>query len=181
MNFDSNKLGELIVYIARRSNEDPNFGKTKLLKLLAFTDFLAFGRRGEPVTGAAYIKLEYGPSSRQTPAAIAALRARGDISVVQEEAYDYKRTRVVAHRDAAPGVLSAEELEIADEVIEHYREWNNSALSEESHKEFTGWRLAKEGEEIPYSTVFLAADQTPSPRAVERGQEFAAELGLVVA
>jgi hypothetical protein len=181
MTYDNQKLSELIVYIARRSNDDPNFGKTKLLKLLAFTDFLAYGRRRRPVTGATYIKLEFGPAPREAPAVIAALDASGAVSVTVENAYGYAQTRVVANREATPGVLSEDELRIADEVIERYRSWNNSALSEESHREFTGWRMVEEGEEIPYRSVFLAADQTPSPEAIEYGQKVAGELGLLAA
>ena len=46
------RLGELALYIAHNSQNDPNFGKTKLVKLLAFTDFVSYERRQRPITGA---------------------------------------------------------------------------------------------------------------------------------
>jgi len=154
---DNHKLGELARYVARRSQDDPNFDDTKLLVLLAFADFLAFGRRGESITGAAYVKLAFGPSPENG-------------SRIAEYAQDGNVT---------PGVLSDDDMRIADEVVEHYGSWTAAALSEEAKREFTGWRMAEEGEEIRYGSVFLAADQTPSPRAIELGQRAARELGLV--
>lgn len=178
MGFDSRKLGELMIYISRRSADDPNFGKTKLMKLLAFTDFLAFGRTGEPVTGATYIKLDYGPAPQQALAVIEGLKRQGSVSVVAEQSGSYSRSRLLAHRDILPGILSEAELAITDEVIDHYRGWNNTALSDESHREFTGWRMVEDKETIPYGSVFLAADQTPSPPAIAYGRKLAAELDL---
>jgi hypothetical protein len=159
MNFNSDKLDEMIVHITRRSQDDRSFDETKLLLLLAFADFLAFGRRGEPITGACYVRQPFGPAPHN---------ATGEIVSVLE-----------ANVDAIAGTLSAEEMAIADEVVEHYRGWASSVLSEEAKREFTGWRMATDGEQIPYGTVFLAADQTPSPEAIEVGQRFARELGLV--
>ncbi len=152
------KLEGLISHVVRRSQDDPSFDGGKLLLLLAFTDFLAYGRRGESITGIPYIKLESGPAPRDAEDVIAFIGAATD-------------------RDAALGVLSEDELRIADEVVEHYGAWDGSTLSEEARREFTGWRMVEEGEEIPYRSVFLAADQTPSPEAIEYGQKVAAELG----
>jgi hypothetical protein len=73
-------------------------------------------------------------------------------------------------------LLPARDLRIADEVIQQYRSWTSSALSAEAKREFTGWRLANDGEAIPYGSVFLSADQTPSQRAIELGQQAAREL-----
>jgi hypothetical protein len=181
MGFDSRKLGELMIYISRRSADDPKFGKTKLMKLLAFTDFLAFGRTGEPVTGATYIKLDYGPVPREARDVMDGLERQGAVVSTAESSHGYSRSRLVAHREILPGILSDAELAIADEVIDHYWSWTSTALSEESHREFTGWRMVEDKETIPYSSVFLAADQTPSPQAVEYGQKVAAELGLLTA
>ncbi|HZQ34888.1 MAG TPA: hypothetical protein VFD32_03070 [Dehalococcoidia bacterium] len=49
---DSRKLGELILYVAEKSSDDPRFGATKLNNILFFSDFLAFGQLGRSITGA---------------------------------------------------------------------------------------------------------------------------------
>lgn len=159
MNFNRDKLDETLVHIARRSQADTHFDETKLLLLLAFADFLAFGRSGKPITGAVYVKLAFGPAA--------------------QEAVSETASFIGVDRDVLPGVLSDGELGIVEEVVERYRAWTSVALSDEAKREFTGWRMADEGEHISYGTVFLAADQTPSPEAIEYGQKMAAELGLV--
>jgi hypothetical protein len=158
MNFNGEKLDDLVVHISRSSRDDLNFDETKLRLLLAFSDFLAYGRRGEPITGTVYVKLPFGPAPQNS---------------------DGETVSFVDALNDAPGdALSPEEIAIADEIVERYRDWTSSALVDEAKREFTGWRLADEGEHIPYGSVFLAADQTPSPAAIELGQRFAQELGL---
>src|SRR5437868_14530692 len=65
--FHEDKLAELILYIAERSEHDKEFGKTKLLKLIAYSDFGAYQRLGRPITGAHYRKLPHGPAPREAP------------------------------------------------------------------------------------------------------------------
>jgi hypothetical protein len=59
---DREKLRELILHVARRSEGDIAFGVTKLNKLLFFIDFLACLRFGKPITGEEYQKLDNGPA-----------------------------------------------------------------------------------------------------------------------
>lgn len=61
---DDKKLAEAILYISKKSEGDESFGATKLNKLLFYSDFMAFGKLGEPITGQDYQKLEHGPAPR---------------------------------------------------------------------------------------------------------------------
>jgi hypothetical protein len=54
----------LIVYIAHKTGDDPRFGDIKLNKVLYFADFRAYDELGQPITGARYQKLEWGPAPR---------------------------------------------------------------------------------------------------------------------
>ncbi len=55
---DRTKLGELMLFISKRTAEDRRFGATKLNKVLFFSDFLAYRLLGDPITGAQYRKLD---------------------------------------------------------------------------------------------------------------------------
>ncbi len=48
---DEAKLVELILYIADKCENDPHFGKTKLNKILFFSDMLYYGFFGNAITG----------------------------------------------------------------------------------------------------------------------------------
>jgi hypothetical protein len=180
MTFDEGRLKELILYIARRSENDPNFGKTKLIKLLAWSDFLAYGRLGESLTGATYQKREFGPAPKQFPGALNLLRAMGRVRQVEEQTYSYTQDRVLAVDEADMGGFTADQIAVVDEVVRHFEGWNNSDLSEESHREFVGWTMVDEGDEIPFHTVFLSpAPPTEADR--QHAQRVAADEGLLVA
>jgi hypothetical protein len=156
MPFNEGKLKELVVYIANKSKDDPAFGKTKLLKLLAYADFAAYKSLGQPITGATYIKLEHGPSSQEAPPALNLLRALGRIQIVNEDVFEHEQSRIVAFGPADESVFTADELAIADQVIETFQSLNNTKMADVSHRDFVGWQIAEEREQIPYETVFLA-------------------------
>ncbi len=178
MDFDEGRLKELILHIARKSEDDPNFGKTKLIKLLAWSDFLAYGRLGASLTGADYIKLDFGPAPAQFPAALNLLRAMGRLRQVEQESFSYTQDRVLAVDGPNLGGFTPDQLGVVDEVVDRFKAWSNSELSVESHREFVGWRLAEEGQPIPYETVFLSPEPL-TERDRERARQVATEIGLV--
>ena len=51
---------DLMLYLAYRCRDAADFGSTKLCKLLYYSDFTAFARTGEPITGTDYIKRPHG-------------------------------------------------------------------------------------------------------------------------
>lgn len=172
------RLGELALYIATRCKDDPQFGKTKLVKLLAFADFRAYERLGKSLTDAHYVKLEFGPGPRELPATLSLLRARGRLQLEQENTFDYEQTRVVACEDGdLEGLFSAEQRSIVDEVLDRFAAWGNAEMSEFSHRQFVGWKIVGEMEEIPFHTVYLSP--RPAQEAdYEQGRGIAIELGI---
>ena len=63
--YDDEKFRELMLYIGEQMADDPLFGATVLNKVLFFADSLAYLTLGQPITGAVYQKLEYGPAPRR--------------------------------------------------------------------------------------------------------------------
>jgi hypothetical protein len=151
----STKLQELILYIARRSANDPWFGKVKLAKLLAFSDFHAFGQRGTPITGATYVKLPEGPVPSQFWDALGALAAAGRARVEEGEVHGYSQHRVVAIDDPAP-VFDELDLSYVDETMHALTRFNAKELSDLAHRQFVGWQLADMYEPIPYRTHWIS-------------------------
>lgn len=64
MRVNLRKLKQLIMFFAHEDAVKP-LGKTKLLKLLYFTDVTHIRAVGEPITGAEYSKFPYGPVPTQ--------------------------------------------------------------------------------------------------------------------
>jgi len=76
---DDEKLRELIIYVSMLSQQDRNFGATKLNKLLFYTDFLAYQRFGTAITGQEYQALPQGPAPKRLKPIIERMKVAGDI------------------------------------------------------------------------------------------------------
>ena len=81
---DRDKLAAAVAYLAERSRGDGAFGETKLVTLLYYADCAAYLRRGQPITGAAYIRRNHMPCPQDWPATERMLERKGVISVVKE-------------------------------------------------------------------------------------------------
>ena len=149
------KMRELILYICARSEEDPRFGATKLNKILFYSDFLAYQRLGESITGDQYQKLENGPAPRHLVPIRDKMEQKQELVVRKREYHGFVQNQTVALRMADLSDFTGEQIAIVDEVIKAL--WKKSAkdVSEMSHH-FAGWQLANLREDIPYAIALVA-------------------------
>ena len=89
MKVNLRKLMQLIVFFAHHEAVKP-LGKTKLFKLLYFTDVTHLRTVGQPITGAEYLKYPYGPVPMQGNFALKELQKHRLIS--------QKRTQITSKR-----------------------------------------------------------------------------------
>lgn len=148
------KLQELILFIAQRSEGDANFGKVKLNKLLFFADFQAFRLLGESITGAKYVRKELGPVPDKIKAAMAHLVTEKRLVVRESRVTTYTQHRPIALADANLDAFTAAQIALVTEILERYRDMNATQISEASH-EFLAWQMADAEEEIPYHAIML--------------------------
>jgi uncharacterized phage-associated protein len=172
--FDPNKFRELVVYVAKKSEDDPHFGALKLNKILYYADFIAYRRRGQPITGATYQKLQQGPAPKQLLKERDVLVDAGEITIEARERFTKVQQRVVAKRQPKTSHFDPDELDIVDEVIEELWQKNGREVSELSHKE-AGWRAVGLGQKIPYETAWISNDP-PLEEEEAYGRQVAARL-----
>jgi hypothetical protein len=153
--YEERRLAELIVHIANRLIGDPRFGRTKLNKVLFFADFEAYRRTGRSITGSVYQHLPQGPCPHQLLPAINSLG--NDVVWRTTETPVGRQHQLVALRSARVDIFDGVEIAIVDEVIDHLRGLTNGQVSELSH-ETIAWRLTQNGDEIPYGSALLSAD-----------------------
>lgn len=148
------KLKELILYIASRSEGDDYFGATKLNKLLFFADFIAYLNFGQPITGHEYQALERGPAPRRFVPIRDEMQANGDIAFRLRDFYGLAQHRIFSLREPNLDLFSAEEIDLVNRLIFLY--WDKSAaeISSDSHQ-FAGWKYATYGEIIPYQVALV--------------------------
>jgi uncharacterized phage-associated protein len=170
------KFRELVLYLARETESDPKCGKTKLYKILFYSDFWAFQKLGQSISGQTYQKLKNGPAPKQAYPLIKAMIAAHLCAWAVRDYFGRIQQKLVALQEPKLAEFSGEEIAIVQDVIRMLRNYDASGVSELSHR-FMGWQLAEEGEVIPYSTVSLGAPRPPTMEEVEYGRRLAQELG----
>jgi hypothetical protein len=175
--YDPERFRRLVLYLAYRSDGDATFGKTKLAKLLFYSDFLAFAELGKSITGATYAKFPRGPFPRALGSELKTIEDSGDGRIVSSTHFGLYQERLVSLHDVDVSMFSAPEISIVEQVLEALRPYNASDVSRLSHLE-PAWQLVPEWDDIPYELVFVAPDP-PSQEASDHAMLIAARLGLV--
>ncbi len=173
--YDKARLEQLSLYVASRSTDDPRFGKTKLAKILFYSDFMAYTEIGDSITGAEYSKLPNGPFPWALNSAIKRMSKSGvgAVAVTDYHGRDQERLVALTHPDISG--FSSEEISLVDQVIDALRLEDAAGVSELSHRE-AAWKCVDDMDAIPYELAWVAAG--PSQESLRIGLEVAKELGL---
>jgi uncharacterized phage-associated protein len=173
--FSEEKFRELLLYVSERCARDEKFGKTKLVKILYYSDFLAYGLFGHPITGATYQALEWGPVPRELTAVISKLKRTKQAVIVPRRYYNKTQQVPTPLRRPRLDKFSADEIALVDQVMADLWGENAVEVSSLSHLE-EGYRLSALKRTIPYESVFLSSEP-PTTADVRRAQELAARYG----
>lgn len=178
MRIPISKLKAILLYFSNYT--DTRFlGKTKLMKLFYFLDFMHLKEYGTPVTYDTYVKLEHGP----IPSTIKNLvdTAADDIDVSElsgtihfEKLEGINMVRVLPNRKFTKedeSYFSETELEILKKVCLRFGDKNTQYIEDTSHLE-ASWRMTEIPDEIPYT---LAAED-PDSKATKEDIELLLKL-----
>ena len=143
--FDYEKFKSIVLYFAY--NETKLF-KTKLMKLLWYTDNLFFKENTTSITGLQYACLPRGPVIENRNLLLGLLEKQGVISMIEDE--ETNGEYVIPKSDMGEISLEDEELAIAKKVSERFKNFNCKQISDYSHEE-KGWKENKIGNLISYN------------------------------
>ena len=164
MEANMERLKELVLYISSKCAFNPKYGVTKLNKILFYADFLAYRHEGSAVTGFQYQKLPHGPVPKKMKDVFKRMEADGILArQIIALPGGKKQIRPVGLRKANLSVFTAEQIALVDALINDFGPMHTEEVSEISHQEI-GWRAARLGERIPYSTAHLS---TEAPNAYD--------------
>lgn len=128
---------------------------TKMNKLLFFTDFLSYKRRGEGFTGLAYKAIQYGPVPVCWDRVYALI---DDLESIEDEVFDYVGTKLVSTISPDMSSFSEEEKELLNEVVAKFKNYNSKMMTKYSHEE-AAWINNKDSKHlITYSEAFTLRD-----------------------
>ena len=145
--FDYEKLCAMVLFFSHKSSE---LLKTKLMKLLNYSDMIFYKENGISMSGLKYAHLPYGPVPENFDMLLGKMTA--DHIAHIEVFFDngYEKHQVIPECDIPEGVLSEEEMDVLERIYVKFKDFGSVDISNYSHKE-KGYRSTKKGEIISYS------------------------------
>ena len=175
--FDRQRFEGLVLLIAHRRADDPRFGRTKVAKVLFYSDFDAYRDQGDSLTGASYIRMPFGPYPSELAETERALDDRGVVYLdYVKDVYEEKRIVPLWSLPDLSSVFEPWELQLVETWTDRIASATARETSRLSHFH-PGWLLAREtGQAIPYETALLPQER-PTGQAAERAKRIARERG----
>ncbi len=145
--FDYDKLCAMVLYFAHKC---PKLLKTKLMKLLNYSDMIFYKENGISISGLKYVHLPFGPVPENYDVLFGIMSA--DHIAHIEVTYDngYEKHQIVPDCVFDSNILSDEEIRVLDRIYDKFKSFGSKEISVYSHKE-NGYHSTKQGEVISYS------------------------------
>lgn len=145
--FDYEKICAMVLFFAHKNSE---LLKTKLMKLLNYSDMIFYKENGISISGLRYAHLPYGPVPENFDILLGKMSA--DHIAHIEVLYDngYEKHQIIPECDFPKNILSMEEVGVLERIYEKFKNFGSADISNYSHKE-KGYSSTKQGEIISYS------------------------------
>lgn len=145
--FDYEKVCAMILFFAHASSE---LLKTKLMKLLHYSDMIFYKENGISMSGLMYAHLPYGPVPNNFDILLGRMSNAHIAHIEIESENGYEKHRVVPERDTPRDTLSAEEIQVLQRIYNKFKDLGSADISKYSHRE-KGYTSTKQGEIISYT------------------------------
>lgn len=145
--FDYEKLCAMVLFFAHESSE---LLKTKLMKLLNYSDMIFYKENGISMSGLKYAHLPYGPVPEHFDMLLGKMEADhiAHIEVIYDNGYE--KHQVIPECDMPKDILSQGELDVLQRIFVKFKDFGSVDISNYSHNE-KGYNDTKQGEIISYS------------------------------
>lgn len=145
--FDYEKFCAMVLFFANKNTE---LLKTKLMKLLNYSDMIFYKENGLSISGTRYLHLPYGPVPENFDILLGTMAADhiAHIEVFYENGYE--KHQIIPDEDVPKGIFSEDEIAVMERVYQKFADYGSVDISNYSHKE-KGYQATKKGEIISYA------------------------------
>jgi len=152
------KFKEVFLYIINKVGAKPNIGQAVIYKLLYYIDFNYYERYETQFMGATYIKNRYGPTPVEFKNIVSQLVKAKIVEEYKSKYFQYPQVKYLPLKKSDLSKLSANELEVIDDVLNKLSDMTAKQISDYSHNDVP-WLTTNQGKAIEYESVFY---RTPS-------------------
>lgn len=145
--FDYDKFCAMVLFFAHKNGE---LLKTKLMKLLNYSDMLFYKENGISISGMKYVHFPYGPVPDHFEILLEKMQVDHIAHIEITCDNGYERHQIIPERDIPFDEFSKEELNVLQRVYNKFAHFGSVEISEYSHKE-KGYTSTKQGEIISYA------------------------------
>ena len=149
-----------ILYFLQQVN-NRFLGRTKLMKLLYYTDYEWLEKTGASITGDAYVAKPFGPMPKHALETLQRLEKRGAIRIEKTKIVDYDQERYLPLEDPDASLFTREELEHLETIVRRFEHWTAKQMTNLSHEDWP-WKSTRLGEEISF--LRLRGEKPPKGR-----------------
>jgi len=149
---DDTRLDALVHYVCARCENPSRLGATKLNKVLWYSDVFAYAQEGRSITGAVYVKRQFGPVPKNIMGARNRLVASGAMVERKAMVHGYPQVQFIALQPADISGFTANQISLVDSVVEAICS-NHTAASISNRSHDFVWESAEIGEEIPMAAA----------------------------
>lgn len=145
--FDYDKFCAMVLFFAHKSSE---LFKTKLMKLLNYSDMIFYKENGISISGSKYVHFPYGPVPNHFEILLEKMQMDhiAHIEIIYDNGYE--KHQIIPDRDIPSDEFSDEELKVLERVVNKFAHFGSAEISEYSHRE-KGYSSTRKGEIISYS------------------------------
>lgn len=144
--FDYEKVCAMVLFFAHKKKD---LLKTKLMKLLHYSDMIYYKENGLSISGLRYAHLPYGPVPEHFDILLGRMSA--DHIAHIEVVYDgkYEKHQIIPECEGNNEIFSKQEIEVLNKVYDKFKNFGSADISNYSHNE-KGYRATKQGDIISY-------------------------------
>lgn len=152
------KFKQVLLYVLENVGAKPNVGLTVLYKLFYFIDFDYYEKYEQQLMGLTYIKNTHGPTPREFVKVVETMKSAEELVEVKSKYFAHEQKKFLPNQSANLSLLSAQELDMIDDVLRRYSDKTALQLSNMTHRDMP-WSATADGKDIDYELAFYRPDE----------------------
>lgn len=145
-NFDYEKFAAMVIFFASKGKD---LLKTKLMKLLNYSDMVFYKENSVSISGLKYVHLPYGPVPEKFNILLERLETDKIAHIDVEFDGKYEFHKVIPDKNTFDDVLTSKEIDVLERIYKKFEKFGSIEISNYSHKE-KGYSSTSPGEIISY-------------------------------